>query len=414
MISIPNNLDAVVIGAGAAGLAAARRLRAGAKSVIVVEARARIGGRAVTVQDNGHPIDLGCGWLHSADDNPWVAKAAALGFTVDPTDAGWDDQTDDLGFSRAEQKDFTAAYDAFEQRREAGSRVDADRAAADYLEPANRWNPLLDAISSYVNGVELADLSTHDTGNYADSGIDHRVSEGYGALIAAYGADVPVVLDCPVQRVDHGGEGVKLTTALGAITARVAVVAVPSNIIAREILAFRPRLPDKIEAAHALPLGLANKVFFRLRRPAALAPNGHLMGRIDTVATGSYTLRPLGGPIVMGYYGGALAAELEKGGEADFADFALGELSHLLGADIRRELEFVTATAWNADPWALGAYSYARIGACDQRATLAAPHAERLFFAGEACSIHDFSTAHGAYRTGIAAAEEAIKVLEAG
>ena len=406
-------IDVVVIGGGAAGLAAARRLRAGGLAPLVVEARKRIGGRGFTIEKSGIPLDLGCGWLHSADLNPWVDKAKPLGFRVDDTPPPWFRQTDDLGFSRAEQEAYETASTAFYERLEAAKDAPFDQPAAAHLEAGGRWNGLIDAISTYVNGVELDRLSTYDFGNYADTEINWRVAQGFGALIAAYGADVPVLTDCPVRLVDHRGPGIVLDTARGEIRARAAIVTVPTTVIAREGIRFLPALPDKVEAAHNLPLGLANKILFGLKRPEAFAENGHLIGRTDTVATGSYDLRPLGRPIVEGFVGGRLAAELEAAGERASEDFAVGELAGLMGADIVRELVFLTATAWGSDPFALGSYSAALPGHAGDRAILAAPVGDTLFFAGEATSIADFSTAHGAYRTGLAAAEAVLAALAA-
>jgi len=176
-------------------------------------------------------------------------------------------------------------------------------------------------------------------------------------------------------------------------------------------LRFTPDLPAKREAAAGLPLGLADKVLLTIDQPDALPVDGHLFGAVDRVGTGSYHLRPLGRPVVEGYFGGALAAELEAGGEAAFAAFAIDELAALLGADIRPRLNLLTATAWRADPFARGSYSYARPGHVPARPVLAAPVDDRLFFAGEACSVHDFSTAHGAYKTGLAAAGQVIAAL---
>ena len=102
---------------------------------------------------------------------------------------------------------------------------------------------------------------------------------------------------------------------------------------------------------------------------------------------------------------------LEKGGEAAFFDFARGELVGLYGGDFARRIAPLALHGWSGDPFARGAYSYALPGRADERAVLAAPVDGRLFFAGEACSREDFSTAHGAYLTGLAAAAQAIAAL---
>ena len=128
----------------------------------------------------------------------------------------------------------------------------------------------------------------------------------------------------------------------------------------------------------------------------------------------SISFRPFGRPLIEAYFGGALAAALEAEGEAAFFDFAVGELTGLFGADFSRRVAPVGLHCWGVDPLARGSYSYALPGKADCRSALAAPVDERVFFAGEACSSTDYSTAHGAYLTGVAAADQAIAALRRG
>jgi monoamine oxidase len=179
-------------------------------------------------------------------------------------------------------------------------------------------------------------------------------------------------------------------------------------------LSFSPALPEKLDAAHALPLGVADKMFLSVDNPEDLPIETRLFGATDTVETGNYTLRPFGRPLIDGYFGGAFARALEAEGEGAFARFAIEQICAALGNDMRKRLHPIIESAWAHDPWSLGAYSYGSEGAQAARAALAAPVNDRLFFAGEHCSDVDFSTAHGAYRTGVKAAREAMKVLNHG
>src|SRR5215204_1502637 len=299
--------DIVVIGAGAAGIAAARRLRAAQRSVLVLEARSRIGGRAWTWREpGGLPLDLGCGWLHSADQNEWSAIAQERGFSIDPRPAPWQRPAHDINFSAAEQQDFFAALEGFYARLEEAGQAATDRPAADFLVPGCRWNPLLDAISTFANGVELDRLSVQDFFRYRDTGVNRRVVEGFGALIAAYGAGLDVTFNCPATRIEHAGSRLRIETPRGAIAARAAIITVPPSLIASETLRFSPALPEKLAAADALPLGLADKLFLAIDRPEALPPETRFLGAL-TCATGSYHLRPFGRPVIEGYFGGNLA-----------------------------------------------------------------------------------------------------------
>jgi monoamine oxidase len=171
---------------------------------------------------------------------------------------------------------------------------------------------------------------------------------------------------------------------------------------------FFPALPDKIEAARGLPLGQADKLFITLNRAEEFEPNSRVFAHTDRAATASYQIRPFGRPMIEVYFGGSHAAALETGGERAFFDFAAGELGELFGSGFANRIKPIAMHRWGADPFARGSYSFALPGQADCRAALAAPVDGRLFFAGEACSKGDFSTAHGGWFTGTATAEQAI------
>ena len=404
-----SDVDVVVIGAGAAGLAAGKRLVEARASAVVVEARRRIGGRSMTIPTRlGHPVDLGCEWLHSADLNPWTLIGRAMGLTIDERLPDWRSRVSRLR-GNAAQSDWGSAYADFEERMEEAAKAPTDIAAAALLPADAPWNALINAVSTWANGVELDRLSVHDHVRYADSGINWRVCEGYGALIAGYGSTLPIRTETIVTRIDHRGRQVVVATTQGDLRAQAVIVTVPPTVLAAEAIGFDPPLPDKIAAAQGLPLGIANKLFLALEPADADFPiDCHVLGATDRVATGSYQLRPHGWPMVAAYFGGRLATELEAGGVSAMADFAIGELAGVFGNGIRQRLKPIAASCWVGDPFARGSYSYALPGHAEDRRRLASPVDRRVFFAGEACSPRDFSTAHGAYRTGRAAAEEVI------
>jgi monoamine oxidase len=404
--------DVIVIGAGAAGLSAARRLAAAGLAVRVIEARDRVGGRAWTAHDpSGLPIELGCAWLHSADENELCDIAVRSGLTLDKSLPPWRTQMSNIGFPVADQADFRAALGRLFARLDEAGEAAADQPGDRLLEPGNRWNPLLNATSTYINGVELDQLSVHDFFRYRDTGVNWRITEGYGGLMAAMAAELDIVLDCPAGLIDHIGAPVRIETPRGDLRARAVVVTVPTDVLSAGALRFRPTLPDKMEAAAKLPLGLADKLYLRLDDAEEFPKDSHLYCALDTSRTGSYHVRPFGRPLIEVYFGGRFARELEEQGEAAFASFAFDQLASLLGGAIRKRLHPIAATAWGRDPFARGSYSHAKPGHADARAVLAAPIDAKLFFAGEACSAHDFSTAHGAYRSGLAAADEVLAAL---
>src|SRR5260370_18662537 len=219
-MSLPSEVDVAIIGAGAAGLGAARALENSGLWVVVLEARRRVGGRAHTIMATPDiTFDLGCGWLHSGDQNSFVEIAGQLDFEIDKTRPPWREQSFDIGFPPRERADFIAALDAFYDRAEEAAKGGRDRAASSYLDPGNRWNPMIDAISTYVNGSELDRVSILDMEAYEDTEINWRVRRGHGALMEAYGAPFPPPPNCRGKRIDASRNRVRVGTSQSRLSA---------------------------------------------------------------------------------------------------------------------------------------------------------------------------------------------------
>jgi monoamine oxidase len=409
---LPSSVDVAIIGAGAAGLSAAHALQNSGLSAIVLEARDRAGGRAHTIMPApGIIFDLGCGWLHSANKNRFVGIASQLNFELDKTLPPWRDRAVANVFPQQERADFIRSLDEFFDRAEEAAKSGRDAPADSCLEPGNRWNPMIDAVSTYINGCELDQVSILDLDAYEDTEINWRVRRGYGALMAAYGASCPLALNCDVSLIDHSGKQIRIETSRGTLSANKVIVTAPTNLIANEAICFHPALPAKIDAAFGLPLGLADKVMLALDEPEALPKDGNLRGATMRTAMGSYHLRPFGQACIEGYFGGSFAQELEEAGDGALAAQSIDEIAALLGNDYRRKLKPLAESRWSHDPFARGSYSHALPGHAGKRAVLAAPVDGRLFFAGEATSPNFFSTAHGAGDSGERAAREAMRAI---
>ena len=414
-MTVKDRVDVAIVGAGAAGIAAARRLMPRRDlSLLVIEAGDRIGGRAHTVEaaGSGAPMDLGCAWLHSALTNVWTGIAEDSGFTVDRRPAPWDEGRD-LGLSALDQDGYEEALNDFYSRIPAAALSGRDAPLSDLVPANSRWRGLLDAVSTFVSGAELEHVSLIDANRYQPGeGDDWRVVEGYGRLVAHHGRDIPVMLNTAVSLIDHSGrDAIRIETDRGPILARAVIVTVSTGVIAAEAIRFRPALPGTVEAASLLPLGLADKLYLAVERPALFPVEGYCLGSADTGRTAAYHMRPFGRPVIECFYGGDLARDLEREGEVAALAFATSELVGQLGSEVASAIRPLRMTAWGQDRHIRGSYSYAKPGAAAMRGRLAEPVDERLFFAGEAVSPERFTTAHGAYETGIAAADAVLAGL---
>ena len=379
----------IVVGAGAAGVAAALRLSGAGLSVAVLEAGARVGGRAHTVVREGMALDLGCGWLHSGERNPWTVSAEAHGLTVDRSKARWDVQWLGLGFPQDEQQAFGAAFGRFDAEVERLAKG-PDVALSEALPVAGEWAGAIDAVVGYLDGACASEVSLidHHAFDAAASDNNWRVREGYGTAVA------------------RAAEG--LDIRLGAVVEAV-VVTVSTGVLGA--IRFDPPLPGKLADAGKLPMGHVGKLFLAVEGADDLPVNGHLRGRPRDTCSASHRLRPFGWPVIECYFGGPYAEELARLGEAGTAGAMIGELAGLLGNDWRHRLRPIAASAWHSEPHIGGAWSYARPGEHDARLRLAEPVADRIFFAGEACEPVDIGTAHGAHATGERAADAVVRSL---
>jgi len=404
--------DVLIVGGGAAGIGAARRLAGSGLSVRLLEAGPRLGGRAWTHEIAGLGLDLGCGWLHSAERNPWVAIANETGIPVDPSRAAWGVQFRDLGFPPDQQ---AAAWQAFETwtRRLAQQPPASDR-ASDALDPAERWNPHIRAIVSFISGATLERLSAADYVAYDEASSENnwRTRGGYGALIAqSCPRDMALSLATPVNRLTLDTAGVAVRTPAGELRARAVILTMSTTVLAGDTIDLPAALDPWRDAARQLPLGLNEKLFLEISGDAPFENETHVTGNPGDPLTASYYIRPFGWPIIECFFGGERARLLcEEGLVAGF-EFAVGQIARLFGSDVRRTLRPLAGSCWTRMPRIGGAYSYALPGHAHARRELARPFENRIFFAGEATSPDAFSTAHGAHDSGVRAADEVIAVL---
>lgn len=411
--------DIVVVGAGAAGLAAGERLAELGVDFLVLEAAERIGGRAYTETASfGVPFDHGCHWLHSASKNPFREIADRIGhrYLKRTSRRAAHMFLKDRPASEAER---TAAWNAVEAAfaaSERAGRLGRDVAASEVIDPPEDWARMAAHWLRLLSSLDAEEISTLDLARYSDTGENWPVLDGYGALVAAAGRAVPVRTGTPVTAIDWSGPGVTVTTEAGTIRAKAVIVTVSTNVLASGAIRFSPALPAAhADAIAACPCGYAEKVALGFDRPF---PGLEEVAYIDTLDPGdpdrsavNFTVYPDpdGHPVAVGQLGGTVSRDLERAGEAAMVDFALAALVDAFGSDLKGHLRATKVTRWASDPWVRGAYSCALPGRAIRRLVLADPVAERVFFAGEATSAEAYSTAHGARWSGLRAADMAAR-----
>ena len=407
-----SDFDYAIVGAGAAGIGAAKRLKEAGASFALLEASHRIGGRGYTEEVlPGMPFDLGCHWLHSASLNPFTAVADELGIAYTKEGFGRGAFENGAWVGEADYADWMAFWDRQETAMERVAETGEDCSVWDATDRDSRWTPYYDSIMSLAMSHDSDQISVVDLMSYRDTDENWPLQHGYGTLLTRFGADLPVTLNAAVSEVDWSGSGVRLTTPGGVVSAGKVIVTVSTAILSGGDIWFTPDLPDwKQDAAANLPLGNHNRICIAFDREVfdPDTPRGFTAKTAEDELL-SFGIRPFGFNYAVGLTGGRFADWLERAGQQASIDYVEEKLRHVFGSDIMKHAVARIVTAWRGDPWVKGAYSAAVPGQAHQRARLAEPVNERLYFAGEATSPDFFTTAHGAYLSGIAAAEAAME-----
>lgn len=404
--------DVIVIGAGAAGLGAAKALIAQGKSVRLLEAQDRIGGRAHTVTEKfGVPFDWGCAWMHAADRNPFFDEAIAQNAALQHHDLNLDRLY--FGARRATAVEMAQLFKADFQF---ASLLEHKTAKGDRLAELLDVSAVGAAAGTYAGPMDFAqdldEISAADLMAAADLDPNFLVREGFGTIVKNWARDVPVELETPVKRLRWDGPGVVAETPRGELSAKAAIVTVSTGVLAFGGLRFTPDLPaSHDEAVHNLPMGLLTKIPVEIKGDRlGLKPFEDILierhGHHDVY----FLCFPFDCDLLVGFVGGDFAWELSAAGEAAAVDFALQSLTRTFGANVEKQIGKSAMTDWGANPYARGAYAAARPGFAAARRTLMEPVGERIFFAGEALGGSLVQTCAGARLSGEAAA---LKVGEA-
>jgi monoamine oxidase len=411
----PTNPDVVIIGAGIAGLEAAKTLHSKGISFVVVEANNRIGGRVHTDNDIfGVPFDMHAHWVNYPSANPLIKYGRNNGFDVyrDPrvskSFVGKREATEE------EYKDIDKTYTLFNQKIRASANSvtgDDDNARTALGEDFfNRpWGYTV-ASNQGVWGMaqNSRDYSPKDWWN-SEGGGQHFCREGYGTLVAHYGQDVPVSLSTWVSEIDWSGDGVKVVTSKGNIKARAAIVTVSVGVLAHKRIKFTPELPQKkLEAIDGIDMAVMNYIglqftddVFGFGADVYVDQQQHDENGVGYMANMSDT------NLVYSYVGGDQAKMLENEVIDVAIAYGLDGMKSMLGNDIEKKFVKGYATTTGKTPFWDGSYSTAKPGKQPMRAVLRQTLAEKLYFSGEACSPDRWASVDGGLNAGKTSAKDA-------
>jgi len=409
--SFANNPEVIVIGAGMAGIAAARVVQESRHSVVLLEARGRIGGRTYTESNTfGFPYDHGAAWFEAAGRNPLVPLARGLGHELvrDPESVSVY-----LGGREGDAERYERIQRSAERRIDRLARTSGDIAISEALQARDPLERLAYAqIGPLDAGAELDRLSALDYNRQADGGM-LLSAQGMGAFVQQYGAGLPVRTGVRVHRVDWSGPRVAVETQQGTLSAPAVIVTVPVSVLAAGDIAFSPALPaQKQEAIAGLPMGSYNRIALSFSRRVIDEKPFTTLNALTRAGAAIYgMLRPFQRELAIVCVGGDHGRALEAAGERAMIAFAGDALVEIYGVDLRGAIDRAHATQWGADPWSRGAYSAALPGHADKRETLGHALNERLFFAGEATDPKWAARVTGAWTSGQRAGREAVAAL---
>lgn len=412
---LPADPEVIVVGAGAAGIAAARHLVAAGLRVAVLEARGRVGGRAVTANLRGHPVDLGAHWLHAGPINPLVRLGIGRGEPL--RIAAQESHVFVQGRpGRAAEGAALGRAFAIADRAMTGQAAwdGPDRPAASALPPGlGPWGRRVGQVHGLVSGRPLTEVSLQDFPSM-EYGDNYFIAGGYGGYLARLAQDLPIALSSPVTRIDWGGPGVTVTVGDGRrLRAKAVVVTIPTMVMRAEPL-FTPALPpETARAITGFGTGIYEHVVlhwpsspFRGRdRIANLVGGRHqppgMLTRVDGTPFHYYELDA------------PTAASLDaRGAGPDGARRLVRTvLADHFGYRAMRDLTIPVVSAWRHDPWARGSWAIVPPGHAPARERLHAAVGGRIWFAGEALSRAQWGTAGGAYAEGDRAAQAIVERL---
>jgi len=415
-----SNVDIAIIGAGAAGIAATRRIAAAGKRAVILEAADRVGGRCLTdTRRFGVPVDLGAHWIHMPEINPVAKLASGTGLDVYPAPPGQRLRIGRRYAREGELEDFLAALVRCNRAIQDAARGKVDVSCAQAIpKDLGDLQPVVEFfLGPFGCGKDLRNISAMDFAKSAERDIDAFCRQGFGTLLMKLTEGLPLELSAPVTQVDTSGRtGVEVVSTKGRISARAVIVTASTNVLASGKIKFSPDLPKRqLDACDKLSLGSYDRIVLELPgNPLGLQRDDLMFEKAENEKTALLLANVAGSTLAFIDIGGKFGRDLAARGQGVMTAFATEWLTGLYGANIGKAVGKSHATQWNESPWALGAFSAAAVGGQPSRRVLMEPLRERVFFAGEAVHETLWGTVGGAWESGERAAAAALRLLGIG
>jgi monoamine oxidase len=415
-VALPRDADIVVIGAGAAGIAAARRIMAANRKVIVVEAATQVGGRCITDMTSFDvPFDRGARWMHNPDSNQIIRLARAVGLEIATAPSGQKMRIGRRNARAGETEDFLATLVRANRALDDASRKLDGSCAQALPKDLGDWTGTIEfLLGAGFAGKDLKDLSSVDKVRAGDRGSVFACRQGLGTLIAKLGEQVPVALAAPANRIAWTAKDVGVETPAGRIAARAAILTVSTNVLAAGNIKFAPDIQKRtLDAAAKLSLGSYDHIALQMPgNPLGLSRDDVLIEQSNSARTALLYANIGGSSLCSIDVGGSFGRDLSAQGDAAMVAFAKEWLTKLFGSDAAAAVKKSSATRWDASPYALGAMSAAAPGAQASRKILLEPIGP-IFIAGEATHETLWGTVDGAWESGERAADAALRRIGA-
>jgi monoamine oxidase len=413
--TLPREADIVVIGAGAAGIAAARRIMAANRKVIVVEAASQIGGRCQTdISTFDVPFDRGARWMRNPE-NPMIKLARAAGLEISTASLGQKIRVGRRYARAGETEEFLAALvRANRAIDEASRRLDVSCASV-LPKDLGDWAGTAEfVLGANFSGKDLKEVSVVDKARALDRNTAIGCRQGLGALIAKLGEPVPLSLSTPASRITWGTRDVTVETPSGKIAARAAIITVSSNVLAAGNIKFAPDIPKRtLDAAAKLGLGSYDRIGLQMPgNPLGVARDEVIIEQSNSTRTALLYANMGSSSLCSIDVAGSFGRDLSAQGEKAMVAFAVEWLTKLFGREAASAVKKSSATRWYAAPYALGAMSSAGPGTQGSRKVLAEPIG-CMYLAGEATHETLWGTIDGAWESGERAAEAALRRIGA-